>query len=198
MIIRITKLHLLLFLTAVFLTFAYMFACIGSTLTLPSIGTIISRTAAMFAGRGSQPPGETPAPVTEPVAPPVVSRDVLRYAREVVAIAGEEMKIAGSRNKDIASGQQILRQAKELFSAGNNDAAIQKAREAIDQFQHAASRTLRATYTIQRGDTLWDISKRDDVYGRGAQWVTIWRANEKKIPDFDVICRNQELIIPRN
>ena len=52
------------------------------------------------------------------------------------------------------------------------------------------------TYTVKRGDCLWNIAKMSEHYGRGAMWVDIWRANEKKIPDFDVIYRGQKLVIP--
>jgi nucleoid-associated protein YgaU len=51
---------------------------------------------------------------------------------------------------------------------------------------------------VRRGDSLWAIAKMPRHYGRGAFWTKIWRANEKKIPDFDIIYPRQVLLIPKN
>jgi nucleoid-associated protein YgaU len=49
------------------------------------------------------------------------------------------------------------------------------------------------TYTVERGDTLWDISVR--AYGDGYRWVDIARANELKNPN--LIHRGNVFVIPR-
>jgi nucleoid-associated protein YgaU len=54
----------------------------------------------------------------------------------------------------------------------------------------------REEYVVQPGDNLWAIAKRPDVYGRGAKWVRLWRANEKDIPDFDKITSGMVLSVP--
>ena len=48
-------------------------------------------------------------------------------------------------------------------------------------------------YTVQKGDTLWDISVR--AYGDGYRWVEIAEANELANPD--IIHRGNEFVIPR-
>jgi nucleoid-associated protein YgaU len=53
------------------------------------------------------------------------------------------------------------------------------------------------TYVVRRGDNLWNIAKKSSIYGRGAGWVKIWRANEGKVPDFDQLPVGVTLRIPR-
>ena len=53
-----------------------------------------------------------------------------------------------------------------------------------------------ATYTVQRGDTLWKIAKRKDYFGQGHRWYDIWKANESLVDDFDHIVAGQVLVIP--
>lgn len=36
-------------------------------------------------------------------------------------------------------------------------------------------------YTVQRGDTLWSIAKRKDIYNDGNKWTTIWEANKSML-----------------
>lgn len=52
------------------------------------------------------------------------------------------------------------------------------------------------TYTVEEGDTLWDISER--FYGSGNEWRRIYEANRDRIEDPDVIQPGWELTIPEN
>lgn len=51
------------------------------------------------------------------------------------------------------------------------------------------------TYTVQKGDCLWKISK--SQYGDGSKWNTIYNANKDKIKDPNLIYPGQVLTIPR-
>ncbi len=114
---------------------------------------------------------------------------------EAVAVAGEYMMLAKKEGKDVAAGQQTLRHAKEDLAQNNLDEAYRRAHQSIAQFKAAPSLTL--FYTVRRGDCLWDIAKMPRHYNRGSEWVRIWRANRKKIPDFDLIIPRQVLLIPK-
>lgn len=50
------------------------------------------------------------------------------------------------------------------------------------------------TYTVRKGDNLWNIAKH--YYGNGLQWVRIWNANRSKIKNPNLIHPGQVLIIP--
>jgi hypothetical protein len=52
------------------------------------------------------------------------------------------------------------------------------------------------TYVVERGDTLWKISKMKEHFGLGHRWYDIWKANEDKIADFDHLVKGQSLEIP--
>ena len=53
-------------------------------------------------------------------------------------------------------------------------------------------------YTVRRGDSLWRISERGEVYGNAYKWPLIFRANSDKIEDADLIFPGQELTYPRD
>ena len=51
------------------------------------------------------------------------------------------------------------------------------------------------SYTVKRGDTLWGISGRSVGYNDPYQWPLIYRANQSKITDADLIHPGQEFTI---
>jgi len=50
------------------------------------------------------------------------------------------------------------------------------------------------TYTVQSGDTLWNISQQ--MYGKGSAYMRIFEANRDKLESPDRIFPGQELVIP--
>jgi nucleoid-associated protein YgaU len=52
-------------------------------------------------------------------------------------------------------------------------------------------------WSVRRGDSLWRISGRGDVYGDGRKWTRIYESNRGLIRDPDLIFPGQELSIPR-
>jgi nucleoid-associated protein YgaU len=116
-------------------------------------------------------------------------------ARQVIAVAGEYWIITKKDGRDVAQGQETLHKAKELLAQDDFYNAIELARQSIDELK--AAPTLTVYYTVRHGDTLWKISKMPQHFGCGGKWTKIWRANEKKIPDFDHICPHQVLLIPK-
>jgi LysM repeat protein len=55
-----------------------------------------------------------------------------------------------------------------------------------------------STYTVVRGDNLWDISGKSEVYGNPYQWPLIYKANSGQIEDADLIQPGQVLDIDNN
>jgi LysM repeat protein len=53
------------------------------------------------------------------------------------------------------------------------------------------------TYTVQKGECLWNIAKKPDIYNDPFKWPRIWSANAESIKDPDVIEINQVLNIIR-
>ncbi len=56
---------------------------------------------------------------------------------------------------------------------------------------------LPETYTVKKGDCLWNIAGSSEVYGNPLMWPKIYEANRNKIKNPDLIYPDQILIIPR-
>lgn len=54
------------------------------------------------------------------------------------------------------------------------------------------------TYEVVRGDSLWRISGRGNVYGNPYQWPLIYKANASEIRDADLIFPGQRLTVDLN
>ena len=51
-----------------------------------------------------------------------------------------------------------------------------------------------ATYTVKKGDCLWNIAKK--FYGNGSKYTKIYEANKDKIKNPQLIYAGQVLVIP--
>lgn len=116
-------------------------------------------------------------------------------AVQAVAVAGEYWLLGKKEGRDVSRGQATLHQAKENLGRDDFDGALDLARQAITELKEAPS--VNVYYRVRRGDNLWKIARMPRHYGRGSMWTKIWRANEKKIPDFDIIYPRQVLFIPK-
>ena len=59
-------------------------------------------------------------------------------------------------------------------------------------------RGLPYSWTVWRGENLWRIASYPEVYSSGKEWPRIYRANQDKIKDPDLIYPGQEFEIPRD
>ncbi|MFN3966921.1 MAG: LysM peptidoglycan-binding domain-containing protein [Endomicrobiia bacterium] len=135
-------------------------------------------------------------PIQKPeIYPEKKVEDFEKNARQTVAIAGEYWKIAKKEGRDLSKGQSTLRLAKVALNAGNYQEAIRLAKQSIEELKSAPK--IGVNYKVVKGDCLWNIAKMKKHYGKGSMWVKIWRANEKIIPDFDLIYPGQILFIPK-
>ncbi|MBE9559376.1 MAG: LysM peptidoglycan-binding domain-containing protein [Proteobacteria bacterium] len=55
-----------------------------------------------------------------------------------------------------------------------------------------------SSYSVVRGDNLWNISGKDEVYADPYQWPLIYKTNRDKIKDADLIMPGQVLDIDQN
>ncbi len=53
-------------------------------------------------------------------------------------------------------------------------------------------------YTVVRGDCLWCISEKAEIYGNPFKWPLIFKANKDQIQDADLIYPGQRLSIDRD
>ncbi len=53
------------------------------------------------------------------------------------------------------------------------------------------------TYTVEKGECLWNIAGYKHIYGDHTKWLQIYKANKDKIKNPDLIYPGQVLVIPR-
>lgn len=136
-----------------------------------------------------------------PPAAPIIAVDIKKEqpenleekARQQIAVSGERVRLKKKEGYDVSPALVILKDAKDFYSIGNYKNAIFYAREVSDMLATLKKISVY-TYTVERGDSLWNISKKH--YDKGSKWYDIWQINKKKIKDFDVIYRGQKFIIP--
>ncbi|MCK5335366.1 MAG: LysM peptidoglycan-binding domain-containing protein [Gammaproteobacteria bacterium] len=61
-----------------------------------------------------------------------------------------------------------------------------------------AGSSASATYEVEAGDNLWNISGKSEIYSDSYQWPLIYKANRDKIKDADLIYSGQTLDIDRS
>jgi len=108
--------------------------------------------------------------------------------------------------------EQLLERMKELDALAAQVAAmlkdpIAKIKQVKERLQALEARIerLKASipkpkmdlYSVLRGDYLWKIAKKPDIYADPWKWLRIWSANKATIKDPDLIYPDQRLSIPR-
>ncbi len=105
------------------------------------------------------------------------------------------------------SSENLLKQAKELWTLGIREKAQGNYEKAQDYFNEALryieiykSYAVKGVYTVrlipERRDCLWRISEYNDIYGDPYLWPKIWRRNRKLIQNPDLIQPGWQLVIP--
>ena len=162
-----------------------------------------------------QPEGRTET--TAPRAQAQLARlsPCLETARQAV----QEAEQAGAKPAELADARGALasaelaaEQANALLDAGEAERAANRLDNALADCLRAedlARRTSVSTasrepavqperYRVQRGDTLWGISAREQIYNNAFMWPLIYKANSQHIRDPDLIFPQQIFVIPRD
>lgn len=67
----------------------------------------------------------------------------------------------------------------------------------LTQLRSRMPKAIYSEYNVQRGDYLWRISGKQDIYGDPYQWMRIYSYNRDQIKDPDLIYPNQTFKIQR-
>ncbi|HSC48128.1 MAG TPA: LysM peptidoglycan-binding domain-containing protein, partial [Gammaproteobacteria bacterium] len=92
-----------------------------------------------------------------------------------------------------ADQQARLAQAQADMAAGNNKAAYDILAALVAELQAA-----KMTYSVVKGDSLWRIAGKSDVYGNPYEWPLIYKANADKIKHADLIYPKQQFDVTKN
>ncbi len=156
------------------------------------------------------------------------SADDTLLAAQAIADAKTANAEAKALNAEWRDTGLLIEQAEDKLAAGDTAAAIAlanqaeaQAREAIAQAEAENKRFLNAnaessaladsssssaraaagrvsSYSVTRGDNLWNISGKDEVYADPYQWPLIYKTNRDRIKDADLIYPGQVLDIDQN
>ena len=93
------------------------------------------------------------------------------------------------------SGQAMTQEAAEkiILSLGNTVGVAEVDTSELQVQQPAAQSTM---YTVQKGDTLWEIAEKHYGKGKGAKYTEIVKANSPPVKDPDMIQPGWVLRIP--
>jgi len=119
-------------------------------------------------------------------------------AREAAAasrIADLDRQIADLRRQIQNVDQQIATARSDVQrlnqQVSGTQAELERARQELQRVRFPDS------YTVIRGDNLWNIAKKDYIYNDPFKWPRIFEANKDKIKDPDLIYPQQVFRIPR-
>jgi nucleoid-associated protein YgaU len=116
--------------------------------------------------------------------------DLDKQLSALAALSPEELF---KRRKEIDAIEQKLNEMKGsrialLTEMMNKIAALEGK---IAQLRARMPKGLYDEYTVMRGDYLWRISKKPDIYGDPMQWIRIYSYNKDQIKDPDLIYPEQ-------
>ncbi len=153
------------------------------------------------------------------------SADDVLLAEQAIADAKAANAEAKAVNAEWRDTGKLIEQAEEKLAAGDTAGAIAlaneaeaQARAAIAQAEAENKKFLNAnaesaieeesssrvpagrvsSYSVVRGDNLWNISGKDEVYADPYQWPLIYKTNRDKIQDADLIYPGQVFDIDQN
>ncbi|MBU6470143.1 MAG: LysM peptidoglycan-binding domain-containing protein [Gammaproteobacteria bacterium] len=92
-----------------------------------------------------------------------------------------------------ADEQNSLNQCQTDINNNQGKQAYDTCSALVAQLQAAKS-----TYTVVRGDSLWRIAGKSDVYGNALEWPLIFKANSDSIKHADLIYPKQNLNVVSN
>ena len=128
-------------------------------------------------------------------------------------------KIIGEAEKKLAAGDEegakalaakALAQAEtaQKQAAAENKKFLENNADASSASSSSSSRSAGAaaaaaggrvsSYSVVRGDNLWSISGKDEVYANPYQWPLIYKTNRDKIKDADLIYPGQVFDVDQN
>jgi len=147
-------------------------------------------------------------------------------AEQAIADAKAANAEAKAANYEWRDTGKIIKEAEEKLAAGDEEGALALANQALAQAQTAVAQAdaenkkfLNAnaatsasasasdsgvpagkvsSYSVVKGDSLWGISGKDEVYADPYQWPLIYKTNRDKIKDADLIYPGQVFDIDQN
>jgi nucleoid-associated protein YgaU len=135
-------------------------------------------------------------------------------AAAAIAAAKAANAKAAAENYEWRDTAELIKQAETAMQEGKNAEAVKLANKARRQAENAVNQKYSElerlaaaastadkmvatgeSYEVMRGDNLWAISGKPDVYADPYQWPLIYKANSDQIKDADLIYPGQVLTV---
>ncbi len=113
----------------------------------------------------------------------------------LLSLAPEELFKQRGELEALAARLAELQQSK-LAALPEHAAKLDRLEGLVKDLDGRRPRQLTLKYEVMRGDNLWNISKKDAIYGNPYMWPRIYRANRDQIKDPDMIYPKQSLAVP--
>jgi nucleoid-associated protein YgaU len=122
-------------------------------------------------------------------------RSMLKQLDGLSALAPEERFHQRGELDDIEARLAIVKKRK-LASHPDLAHLIARVDGMLKDLRSGMPRQMSIDYTVVRGDNLWNIAKKDDIYADPYMWPRLYRANREAIKDPDLIYPKQTLAVP--
>ena len=136
-------------------------------------------------------------------------------AKDAIAAAKAANAKAAAANNEWRDTGDIIKAAEKAQADGKCEDAMKLAKQALDQAENAIAQAESENqriahmfsgaavaptggagqYSVVKGDNLWNISAKPDIYNNPFQWPLIYKANSGKIKDADLIYPGQVFAI---
>lgn len=129
------------------------------------------------------------------------------YNQELDALQADASAFLGMSPEEIYSRKDELQALKDRLNGNKeNSLALLSANETklnniesmVMQAEEKGKPAEPDTYTVMRGDYLWKIAKKPDIYGDPYAWSRIYTSNRDQIKDANLIFPEQIFRIPRD
>ena len=135
-----------------------------------------------------------------------------QQAKAAIDEAARLIRQARTDDCSLTKAARLVDQARDAMSSGRAGRALDiadDAQNAIEQEREACIQKAKAedmpepdskllSYTVRRGDNLWDIAGKASIYGDSFMWPLIYKQNSGAIEDPDLIFPDQIFSIQTN
>jgi nucleoid-associated protein YgaU len=124
---------------------------------------------------------------------------IIKQAEKKLAAGDDEgaIKLANkAKAQAVTAVAQSEYENKKFLNANADTSSVSSSSSSAARGAMAAGRV--SSYSVVRGDNLWSISGKDEVYADPYQWPLIYKTNRDKIKDADLIYPGQVLDVDQN
>lgn len=126
-------------------------------------------------------------------------QQLLAIEREVDGLARLSPEELFKRRSEIDAAEARLNEAKtnRIYALTETQNIVARIEGKITDLRNRMPKAMYDEYTVMRGDYLWKISGKSDIYGDPYQWIRIYSYNHDQIKNPDLIYPQQVFKIQR-